>query len=123
AGRELRLELLHLALERAAALDQLLDFVDDLVATSAHEPGDAAQQPLVRGDEVERALPGHGLDAPNTGRNPALGGDLEQADVARAPHVRAAAQLGREVAEPEHAHAVAVLVAEERDRAGRDRLV
>ena len=35
----------------------------------------------------------------------------------------AAAQLGREIAHAEHAHLVAVLLAEERHRAGLDRLV
>ena len=37
--------------------------------------------------------------------------------------VRAAAELRREVAELQHAHLVAVLVAEERERAGGDRFV
>ena len=48
--------------------------------------------------------------------------DLEQADVAGRARVGAAAELGRELAERDHAHAVAVLLAEDRDRAGRDRL-
>ena len=37
--------------------------------------------------------------------------------------VRAAAQLDREIAHPHHAHEVAVLVAEERERAGLERVV
>src|SRR5690606_21950981 len=104
-------------------LDQLRDLVDDLFAAAAHEPGDAPEQALVRRDEIERALPRHGLDAPDARCNAALGDDLEETDIARAAHVRAAAELGREVAEPEHPHAIAVLVAEERERAGGDRLV
>ena len=48
---------------------------------------------------------------------------LNEADVAGARHVRAAAQLGRELAHAHHAHAVAVLVAEERQRARLDGVV
>src|SRR5690606_24136676 len=66
---------------------------------------------------------GDGLDPAHARRDAALRHDLEETDIARAANVRAAAELGREVAEPEHAHPVAVLVAEERERAGRDRLV
>ena len=48
---------------------------------------------LLVGDVVERALPGHRLDAAHAGGDAAFGHDLEQADVAGALHVRAAAQL------------------------------
>ena len=43
--------------------------------------------------------------------------DLEQADVTGARHVRAAAQFGRGLAHAQHAHAIAVLLAEQRHRA------
>ena len=51
-----------------------------------------------------------------------LADDLDQADVAGGAHVRAAAQLDR-VADLEHPDDVAVLVAEEGDRAERRGLV
>src|SRR3546814_1205603 len=60
-----------------------------------------------------------------------LAGHLEEADVAGAPHVGAAAELGRiglaatrgiAAAHRQHAHLVAVLLAEEGERAGLDRL-
>ena len=114
---------LQLALERASAIDELRDLRRDIVAIRFDETGDFAQHGFVRVDDVERALARHGLDAAHAGRDAALADDLEQADVARPPDVRAAAELGREIAELEHAHLVAVLVAEERERTGSDRLL
>src|SRR5262249_61385624 len=56
-------------------------------------------------------------------RRPALAVDPEEADVARARDVRAPAELGREVAHAHHGDPVAVLVAEEGERAGADGVV
>ncbi len=66
---------------------------------------------------IEGALPGHRLDAAYAGGDAALAGDLEQADVAGARHVRAAAQFGGVIAHLQHAHAFAVFFAEQRHRA------
>ena len=71
----------------------------------------------------ERAFAGHRLDAAYAGGDAGFGHDLEVADVAGARDVRAAAKLGREVAHAEHAHLVAVLLAEQRHRTGLDRVV
>ena len=49
--------------------------------------------------------------------------DLEEADVAGAPDVRPAAQLGGELAHPDDAHLVAVLLAEQRHGPRLDGLV
>ena len=65
---------------------------------------------------------GERLDAPHAGRDAALLGDDERADVAGRAHVRAAAQLDAEARDRHDAHAVAVLLAEQRHRAGGDRL-
>src|SRR5713226_3347402 len=70
----------------------------------------------------ERALAGGRLDAAHARRNAALGRDLEEADVAGARHVRAAAQLARGT-DVEHAHLVAILFSEERHGAALDRVV
>ena len=113
----------ELALERARALDELGDLRRNVVLVGLHETRDFAQHGLVCVDDVERALPRHGLDAPHAGSDAALGDDLEQADVAGPADVRAAAELRREIAELQHAHLIAVLVAEKRERAGRDRFV
>jgi hypothetical protein len=51
----------------------------------------------------QRVAAGHRLDAAHAGGHAAFGDDLEQADVAGALHVRAAAQLAAG-ADVEHAH-------------------
>src|SRR3546814_471889 len=60
---------------------------------------------------------------PGAGRDAALGHDLEQADVAGARDVGAAAQLGGRIAHAQHAHALAVLLAEQGHRAEVQRLL
>ena len=54
----------------------------------------------------------------DAGGDAAFGHDLELADPARRVQVRAAAELLRKISDRHHAHALAVLLAEERDRAG-----
>ncbi len=78
------------------------------------QTGDVVERPLVRLDPVQRTFAGHGLDAAHARGDACLVRDLEDADVARAVDVRAAAELDREVAEVQHAHLVAVLLAEQR---------
>ena len=68
------------------------------------------------------------LDAAHAGCDRAFADDLEQADVAGAQRMRAAAQLDRiflavGAAHRQHAHFVAVLLAEQRHGAGGDRLL
>ena len=80
-----------------------------------------AQLHLFVVDARERAVAGDRLDPAQVGADRALAHDLDRADEAERVHVRAAAQLDRVLARLEHAHEVAVLVAEERDRAERSR--
>ena len=61
--------------------------------------GDAMQRLLLAAHELVRAGPGHRLDAAHAGRDAGLAHDLEEADLRRVAHVRAAAQLHREVRE------------------------
>src|SRR3546814_2686655 len=73
-------------------------------------------------------LAGQRLDTAHAGGHRALVDDLEQADVAGAAHMGAAAELDRiipvaELAHGEHADLVAVFLAEQRHGAGGDRLV
>jgi len=88
--------------------------------------GQALEGGLVPGGEVvgsrcgllyalDRAAARHRLDPAHPGRDPALRGDHQQADVAGALHVTAAAQLAGEVAvaNRDHPHRVAVLLAEQ----------
>ena len=84
---------------------------------------DVFEDLLAPANRLERALPGKGLDPAHAGGDTGFGLELEQPDVAGAAHVGAAAQLDREVAHPDDTHDVAILVAEERQRAGLERVV
>ena len=74
---------------------------------------------LVVTQPVDRAGAGDRLDATQVRTDRPLAHDLDRTDDAERVHVGAAAQLDRVRAGLEHAHDVAVLVAEERDRAER----
>ena len=76
---------------------------------------DVAHRILGGIDDLLGALARHGLDTAHAGRNGAFVQDLEEADVARGAGMRTAAQLDRR-AEADHAHLVAVLLAEEHHR-------
>ncbi len=65
---------------------------------------------------AQRAFAGHGLQTPHAAGDASFFQDLDQPDLAGRARVRAAAQLGGEVADADDAHAVAVLLAEERHR-------
>jgi hypothetical protein len=52
---------------------------------------DILQDFLAPPNRFERALPGEGLDTPHAGRHSALAFEFEQADIAGAPHMGAAA--------------------------------
>ena len=93
----------------ARAAHQARDFLDELIGVL---------------DVVERAFGRDGLDAPHARGHAALAQDLENADVAGARDVRAAAQLHRELAHAQHAHVLLVFLAEQRDGAfGHGRVV
>ena len=70
----------------------------------------------------QRVVAGDRLDAAHARGHAALGDNLEQPDVAGALHMRTAAQLAA-AADVEHAHFVAILLAEQHHRAGFLRLV
>ncbi len=97
--------------------------LDQGVGLAADEPGRLADRPLVTLQEVHASRAGDRLDAAQVGADRALADDLDRADVAGRPHVRAAAQLEAVAPRLEHPHDVAVLVAEEGDRPHRQRLV
>ncbi len=70
---------------------------------------------------------GDRLEAPDVGARGALRDDLEEAELGGVARMRAAAQLTREalraLTDGDDAHDVAVLLAKQRDRAGRLRLL
>ena len=107
---------MELVLQRADLLGEPFDLLGDLLGRGAQQRADAPQQLLFLLDVLERAVAGDRLDAAQVRADRALAHDLDRADEAERVHVRAAAQLGRR-AGFEHAHDLAVLLAEERDRA------
>ena len=72
---------------------------------------------LFLADQVERGLAGQRRDPPGAGRDRLLADDLEQADLADVVQMRAAAELAGEVAHPNDADVLRVLLAEEGHRA------
>src|SRR4029077_16626908 len=80
-------------LERANVLENLADSRRHLVGGAAQLAGEPAERGLERLQIVQRMGAGEGLDPTHAGGDAALGDDLEQADVAGALHVRAAAEL------------------------------
>ena len=71
----------------------------------------------------DRRPPRNGFDAPHARRHAAFVRDDERPDVAGRPAMGAAAQLYRETRHGDHPHALAVLLAEQRHRAGGNRLL
>ena len=81
---------------------------------SGGEAGDDVFQLMIFAEVLQRAFAGDGFDAPNARGDTAFFQDLDQADLAGGASVGAAAKFGREVADPDHAHFVAVLLSEQR---------
>ena len=95
-----------------------------VLARAAHQAGDFLHELIGVLDVVERALGGDRLDAAHAGGDAAFAQDLEEADVPGARHVRAAAQLHRELTHAQHAHVLLVFLAEEGNGArGNGRVV
>src|SRR5581483_12046765 len=67
---------------------------------------------------LQRTASGERFHAAHARRERAIADDLEQADVAGAIHVAAAAELARIVAGRNDAHHLPIFLAEHRDRAG-----
>ena len=87
------------------------------------QAGNAVEPRLLLTHVSQRPSPGQRLDAANSRSHAAFADDLEQADVAGARNMRAAAQFGRKVAHLQYAHVIAVLLAEQRHRTELDRFV
>ena len=118
-----RLQGIQLAFELFLPIQHLAQFFDGIVAGSRTTDAQLRQAPLFVVDECQRAGAGHRFDAADARGHAGLGNDLEQADVAGTRHMRAAAQFGGEIAHLQHAHAVAVLLAEQRHRAEIERFL
>src|SRR5581483_2283740 len=113
---------LELALELFALLQQLRDGLGDARRRNPQQRPRAAHAVAHLPHLADRAHAGDGLDAPHAGADALLLRDDEGADVAGAVAVRPAAELA---ARPRlhDAHDVVVLLAEERHRARRERVL
>src|SRR5262249_24082389 len=89
--RELRLELRELALRGLRVVDELRELRLDLGSGRLQRRGSRAHRRLQRLNPGKRYVAGYRLDSANPRGNTALGDDLEEADIASACDVRAAA--------------------------------
>src|SRR5580704_1956385 len=117
ARRDSRLELVDLAAGVFRVREQLVDTRRDLERLRPQRRAGLAELALELAQIVERTRAGDRLDAAHALRAAGFRNNLEQPDVAGAPHVRAAAELERLVADADDANVVAVLLAEHRDGA------
>ena len=85
--------------------------------------GELGDEHVLAGQEAVRVDADQRLDTAHAGADRRLAEQLDQAELAGAVHVRAAAQLAGVVADLDDADLVAVLLAEQRHRAHRPRLV
>src|SRR3954470_17438983 len=111
---------LRLRLRRRLGLGaERRDRLDGPVGRHAQRLLDVGEDPVALAHEPHRLGAGDRLDAAHVRRARALRQDLEQPDLGGRAHVRAAAQLARvrAVGDVDHAHDVAVLLAEQRGRA------
>ena len=100
-----------------SVIDNLQDARGSFLRLGLNSVCNLLQLPLLFLHIGQRALPGHRLDAPHAGRDTALSHDFEQSDVSGAFHMCAAAQFAR-CTDVEHAHLVAIFLAEQHHRAG-----
>src|SRR5829696_4003508 len=110
---------LDLVLQRLQLLLQLLDAVGQLRRRDLQRFGGPPQLALLVADAVDSGVAGDRFDPPEVRADRLLAHDLDRADEPERVDVRAATELHRVVAGFEDAHKVAVLLAEERDRADR----
>ena len=131
--RDLALRVRQLALELAALVDDGRQPLDHFVGSDLEQLGRLAHAIILRGEIEARGIAGQRLDAADAGGDRALAHDLEQADIAGPPDMRAAAELdGISVAgalavgidaHRHDAHLIAVFLAEQRQRAFGDGFV
>ena len=127
AKGKLALRVGQLTLELAALVDDRGEPLDHLVGRDLEQLGRLAHALVLRGEIGPRRLARQRLDAAHAGGDRALADDLEQADIAGAPDMGAAAQLdGISVsgalavgvdAHRDDAHLLAIFLAEQRQRA------
>src|SRR5690606_8005444 len=110
----------ELPLELAALLDDLLHTLDHVIGFCPQQACKLAHPCFLTDEIVPGAIAGEGFEAPNACSARALGNDVNEPDIARAGHMRAAAELNRpslvrsrlRQAHGDDTHFIAVLFAE-----------
>ena len=120
---ELLLQAGRLALRLIQILDQRRELRLELVHRRADRPRQREQPLLLRPGVIERQLARQDFHPPDAAGKARLAQQEGRADLAGAVDVRAAAQLLAPAADVHHADLVAVLLAEDRHRAGLAGLV
>src|SRR6185436_10471260 len=92
---QLALGIRELPLELLPFLQQRLDALDDIVGLGSQRRGQHAHARILLRQVLACTLRRQRLDTADARGTRALGSELDEADVARALHVRAAAQLDR----------------------------
>src|SRR5208282_1346660 len=123
ARRQLLFHRAQLLLQLLLARQQFFEPLDRRTVARTQLRAYLFENLLALANRLERALPRHRLDSPHSRGDSRFRLELENADIAGARDVRAAAQLDRKIAHPDHADAVAVLVAEKCERARLDGVV
>src|SRR5205085_4381293 len=118
-----RLELGELTLELLLLVEELLEAPRQLEWRDPEQGGRLAERRFLLDHVTPRVLARHRLDAAHPRGDGSLVDDLEQADLAGAVQMRAAAELGGEVADPDDADAIAIFLAEQRHGAALERLL
>ena len=96
-SRALHLLRFQFLAELLLAFGELLDGLDQFVGLRAQSLGSLRQRLALPSQVFEHARARQRFDAARARRHAAFGDNLEQADVTRPPHVRAAAEFFREV--------------------------
>ena len=110
--------LLDRLLGGAQPLDDVVDPLGQLLGTRLERLGELRDEHVLAGQEPVGVGADQRLDPAYAGADRRLAQQLDHAELAGAPGVGAAAQLARPVADRDDAHLVAVLLAEQRHRAG-----
>ena len=111
-------DLLDLLLRGAQPLDDVVDPLGQLLGPRLERLAELGDEHVLARQEPVGVAADQRLDAAYAGADRRLAEQLDHAELAGAAGVRAAAELARPVADRDHAHLVAVLLAEQRHRAG-----
>ena len=113
----------ELFLKLLLAREQALESLDRGVVARSQMAADSFKDPLAAANRLKRPLTRRGFDSAHARGDARFALEFENPYIAGAADVSAAAQFDREIAHPDHTHDVAILVAEERERASFDRVV